>query len=98
MKAETKKSLKNNVAVIVYALIIIAVVILSDAIEIWIEPGTAEFTIVIMAFLIIWQVFGQALQSEPEKTRKKITFIMTIILIILAVLGLIVFIFYQTNI
>lgn len=95
MKAETKKSLKHNAAILAYAIIIIAVIILSDVIKIWTDPGTAEFVIVIMAFFIVWQVFTQALQNEPEKTRKKIIVIISITLAVLAVLGLIVFILFQ---
>jgi D-alanyl-lipoteichoic acid acyltransferase DltB (MBOAT superfamily) len=95
MKAETKKSLKSNTPILLYAIIIIITVILSDFIKIWTEPGTAELVIVMMAFLIVWQVIAQALQNEPEKTRKKISVIISITLVVLAVLGLIAFILFQ---
>jgi Ca2+/Na+ antiporter len=95
MKAETKKSLKSNAPILVYAIIIITAVILSDVIKIWTEPGTAELVIVLMALFIMLQVFGQALQNEPEKTRKKISVIISITLVVLAVLGLIAFILFQ---
>ncbi|WP_455278751.1 hypothetical protein [[Eubacterium] cellulosolvens] len=96
MKSETKKSLKNNVSILIYAIFIIAIVMFSDNLNILSGSGTAEFVIILFSFLIVWQVFTQALQNESEQIKKKIMFSITIILVVLAVLGLIFFVLYQS--
>ena len=98
MKIETKKSLKNNSVILFYAILMIALVIFSDNLNIWSGSGSAEFVIILIAFLIVGQVFTQALQNEPKKTRKKISMIITIVLVVLAVLALIAFVLYQVGI
>ncbi len=91
MNKETKKYLKNNAVMIIYAIMIIVVVIFSNIINSWAGPGTAEFIIFLIALLILLQVFTQALQHEPEKTRNKIIMISFVILAILGILGIVVF-------
>jgi uncharacterized membrane protein len=96
MNAETKKSMINNAVILIYAIFIIAIVIFSDNLNMLSGPGTAEFVIILFSFLIVVQVFTQALQNESEKIKKKIMFSITIILVVFAVLGLIFFVLYQS--
>ncbi|MFC1505734.1 hypothetical protein ACFLQ6_01545 [Thermoproteota archaeon] len=96
MKVETKKSLKNNAVILIYAIFIIAIVIFSDNLNMFSGPGTAELIIILFSFLIVVQVFIQALQNESEKIKKKIMFSITIMLVVLAVLGLVFFVLYQS--
>ena len=97
MKKETKNSLKNNAIIIAYAIMIIAAVILSDVINLWGGSGTVEFGIILIAFLILSQVFTQALQHEPEKTRNKVRRIISVILIVLFILGIVAFLLVSTH-
>jgi len=86
MREETKKSIRNNVGFIVYSVVIIALVFYSGLAGIPLED--VSFVIMLMAILSLWEVFRQALQYEPEETKKKIR----LGLGILVVLGLVFFV------
>ena len=97
MNKETKNSLKNNAIIIAYAIMVIAAVILSDVINSWGGSGTAEFGILLIAFLILSQVFTQALQHEPEKNKNKVRKFISVILIVLFILGILAFLLVSTH-
>ncbi|MFQ5710623.1 MAG: hypothetical protein ACE5GD_02465 [Candidatus Geothermarchaeales archaeon] len=92
MKAETKKTIHRNAGFIVYALVIIGTIIISNLNLISLD--TSKLVITLMALFILVEVFRQATQHESPETRKKIQkfiMILTVILLILSILGLLVF-------
>lgn len=86
MRQETKKSIGQNVAFIFYSFALIVIIVYTDLAGIPLED--VSFTIIVVAFLSLWEVFRQALQYESEGTKKKIR----LGLGIAAVLGVIFFV------
>jgi hypothetical protein len=92
MKEETKQSLKGNAGTIFLAIVIVASIIFSKVTGISLDD--LDTVITLSALLIFAQCFTQAIQHEPEETRRKIMIAVTIIgvvLFILMLLGFMVF-------
>jgi hypothetical protein len=88
MKGEVKESLKRNSGIIFLGVVIILLPLVVD-VSITDEYGTEsmDFVLVLLGFFILADVFRQALAYESEEMIKKITKI----LVILALLGVVVF-------
>jgi hypothetical protein len=89
MRRETKEYIYKNAGVITFALLVIVAILISDLLHIAFEEF--KLAIVLFAFFIILQVFSQALQYEPEKTRKKIQKLILALVVLLFLLLILVF-------
>jgi len=93
MREETRKSLKRNSPFLVFAIIIIGLIFLSDITEISLDE--LKLVIILMAFFILAQVFSQAFQYEREETRKKTVTISVAIMVTILFLGVLYYTFLR---
>lgn len=94
MRRETKEYIYKNAGVITFALFIIIAILISDLLDIAFEEF--KLALVLFAFFIILQVFSQAMQYEPDKTRKKVQkLILALVVLLFLILILIFFILYS---
>ena len=89
MKKEAKEYLKNSSGILIFAIIIIGVVIFSNLTNFPSEE--LNFIIILLAVVIIWQVFSQALRYESKELQQKVLKAAMLALILLAILGVVVF-------
>ena len=70
MKKEAKEYLKNSSGILIFAIIIIGVVIFSNLTNFPSEE--LNFIIILLAVVIIWQVFSQALRYESKELQQNL--------------------------
>jgi hypothetical protein len=85
MKRDTREYLMDHTAVIVFAVLII--VLVAGAPALGLSLSDLRYVILLVAFLILGQIFSQALSHEPEKTRRRVQYIiLALVLLLLCVM------------
>ncbi|MDT8357938.1 MAG: hypothetical protein RQ758_05470 [Methanomicrobiaceae archaeon] len=86
MKRDTRDYLMDHTAVIIFSALII--VLVAGAPALGLSLSDLRYVILLIAFLILGQIFSRALAHEPEKTKRRVQYV--ILALVLLLLGAIV--------
>ena len=83
MKRDTRDYLMDHTAVIIFSVLII--VLVAGAPALGLSLSDLRYVILLIAFLILGQIFSRALSHESEKTKRRVQYL--ILALVLLLLG-----------